>query len=160
MSYLNEIKELQNHLIKCLDKKVFLVTDFNEAQAILNYRTAIWISPHGSRRLGDNRNKDCRNLFRTQYLITVFWYCPAPGETGITSSPTDCDSVDYQGPLAEAYDLQCELVKCIDEFNCEKSIGGKGLDKKFTAMEYARPIWKNGCVFLRTLWEKDSLFPA
>lgn len=154
MSFFSKVKDIQDHLLKCTCKKVFIVSDFENVGELLQFSPSVWITPYGAKSLDDKRYKDCGAIFRCQFVISVAYYCPTPTFGGVVDR-TDCED-ELCGPLIEADECLCDVISCLREFNCEKNNGFKGIFDTLNLKEYFKPICRDGCIILRTLWERDT----
>ena len=158
MSFINKVKDLQDHLIKCTDKKIFIVSSFKNTQDLFNLSKncpTVWITPMGAKRKDSKtRYTDCGGIFSCEFVLSVAYYCPKPVIGGVVPRIT-CED-ELCGPLIDADKHLCEVIECIQEFNCAQNEGNKGLFKNYILKEFLRPIFDGGCVLLQTVWEKES----
>lgn len=157
MSFIHKMKDLKCHLLECSDKKVFIVPSFKNTQELFNLSKGcptIWLTPLGATRVDSKRYSDCGGIFRCEFVLSLAYYCPKPVMGGVVQSQ-DCEE-ELCGPLIDADKCLCEIIECIQDFNCIQNEDCKGLFKNYVLKEFLRPIFDGGCVLLQTVWEKDS----
>lgn len=155
MSFIGKIKDVHDHLIKCTGKKVFLVSNFKNTKDIFNYSQGcptIWLTPMGaSRKDSKKMYSGCGGIFTCEFVISVAYFCPKPVIGGFVQRD-NCED-DLCGPIIDADNCLCEVIECMQEFNCNTS---KATLDKYNLKEFLRPIYDGGCVFLQTVWERET----
>lgn len=158
MSFITKIKDLQDHLLKCSDKKVFIVASFKNTQELFNYSKGcptVWITPLGATRKDSKKGyTDCGGIYTCEFVLSLAYYCPKSVIGGFVPRMT-CED-DFCGPIVDADKCLCEVIECIQEFNCEQAKVCQGMFTTYNLKEFLRPIFDGGCVLLQTVWEKES----
>lgn len=158
MSFVNKLKDIQDHLLKCTDKKIFMVADFKNVQDLFNYSKGcptVWLTPLGATR-SDNKKRysDCGGIFTCKFVLSLAYFCPKPVIGGFVPR-TDCED-PWCGPIVDADKCLCEVIECIQEFNCIQEEKCMGSNETYNLVEYFSPIFDGGCILLRTMWEKKE----
>jgi len=163
MKLLSKADDLICHLIKCLDCKIFLVPSLDYAPELSQFANAVYVTPMSADRFGETRKNDCAAFFRCEFLISTFYRCyePTIGDTG-TNVEIDKDTGEkcFSGPFFEGDELNCKVMDCIKDFNCEQRECNpyKSDYSQYILSSVLDPIYEDGCVIFRTKYTKDFIY--